>query len=617
MSLQPLSLLYPATRGLATRPDRTAFSTNYVAEGGNYARLATNLRIDEDGRFRTRFPWREIAVEAPEEWLTADSQAMIPYLPQRGQGAHYFSEADDGLVESARGKLWSIDLGADTATVSDVSCGQVDGEDFLMAWLTQAENYVLRTDGHSNTQVWNGQDCVSGLSGLTTDPANATFPNGGGAAAYSDGRTWAEIFGREIVASDQLASLSGTASDILRFSQQATAATSTTFSQPTSLGTDVVAMFPFYDPGSGAADGVPYLMVAMLDGGLWGIRQGVPRAQWESTLMVRQFSTQSAPTGPYAHSSQDGEIVYRSHRGIESLRMLGNERSNPFGAHVDLSASIAELLDSDDRELLIFAQLVNSTRFGRMMSTVSPQSFGTRHWHNGYISAKWNPQRTTYPGAHAWEGLNVLPDEMGRIVHMVEGIFGGRERVIALTVDPETGRKRLIEQIRADGPDELADGTTFPIGWQMQTRKITAGSEFLRADMRHMMLGVYNVEGDFSYDLTARTERSCCWRDVQDGAGHASDCGETCGNCYGLAGAEDSIPLGSLANLLDGKSRWVQFVLRGSGVGSIDLAMDEPGSPEGVPQDKEDMVLRSECSRCEFDPFEYWNDDEEVENGEC
>lgn len=610
MSIDPLSLLYPSRRGVNTLSETAIKSAEFVSAGGNYVNLATNLRISRDGRWRTRYPWRELKFSGDEEWLTSPTQGMIQYQPKQGAGVHYIGGKKDGLVESACGQLWSIDISGDEFCVENVSCGNQEGVNYRVAWLSQAENYVIRTDKSSRAQIWDGNNCSVFSTGFSTDELTASIPNGGGPTAYADEILWSSIFDREVLGSDRLGAFSGGATELLSYAQQALAFSSTTFTQPTSIGQCIVAMFPYFNSQSGSSDGTPYLMVAMQDGGMWGIRLGVPRDEWDDTQMVRPFSFESAPVGPYAWSNYDGELVYRSKRGIESLVTLGNEKSNPFGAHPDLSASIECLFEGDREDLLILASLVNSAQFGRMYTTVSPNVNGSLHWHDAYVSAKWNPNGTIYAGNHAWEGLQVLPEEMGKVVQFIEGTFNGIQKLYALTVDPDTGKKRLLEHSTSEGPDILADGTEIPIGWKVQTKRIQehGSSELLPSEHGTVSLGLYDIKEDYGYRVHKRTEVQCTW----DNIGQSDTCQE-CDydlKCGGRSGWQDLVPLGRLDTTT--KSSWIQFVIEGYGVGSIDLLLGKSSKGSSEDECSREPKAKGKCSLCDFDPYEYYR----KENGE-
>lgn len=603
MSLSPLSLLSPSLRGLRTTPRRGVLSTSAVADGQNYVLSATNLEVSPDATWRTRGHWRELAYlgEETDEWLTADTQGVIPYRPGVGYDSFVSGRGEkDGLVESACGKLWRIHLSGRSFSVEDVSCGTEASPYKMVAWLTQAENYVIRTDGASRTQVFDGE-CTTESTGLNSSPDSSRFPNGAGATAYSGGRTWAALYDREVVASDLLGSFTQDTDDVLSYVQQVIAATSTTFIQPSGSGPNIVALVPWVDPGSGAVDGTQWLLAATDGGQLWGIRQGVPRDQWDDVQMVRQFSAESAPTGPFAWSNHNGELVYRSSRGIESLRQLGNETANPGGAHLDLGADVRCFLETDDELYLRFASLVNPAREGRMLVTVAPVAEYTRRWHHGWLSAVWNPARSRYPGAHAWDGLHVLPEAMGKPVQFIDSVFDGRERLFLLTVDPETGRKRLLERVPGEGRDTMADGTSFDIGWQLQTRMLHYGSEYLANSHGTLSLRLEDIGGDVSIRVQARTEKEPCWQDLASES-ECPECDDLC--CGSTEGREIVYDIGKLKRFKE--SRGIEFLIQGTGVASIDLALGKGSQDGSVSENKGTFRSEGGYSRCHFDPFQYY-----------
>lgn len=603
MSLRPLSLLSPSFRGVRATPNLGYYSASAAANGENHVISATNMEVTPNGLWRTRGPWRELEYQGEEddEWLTLPTQGMAIYREGIGYTSYTSGRGQKaGIIESSDGKLWRIRLEGVRFSVEDVSCGTRASPYKLISWLTQAENFMIRTDGSSQTFIYDGV-CTKGSNGLKTDPDISKFPNGAGATAYSSGRTWAAVYDREVVASDLLRSFTQDSSDVLAYSQQVVAATSTTFIQPAGSGPFITALIPWVDPGSGAVDGTQWLLAATDGGHLWGIRQGVPRDQWDDVQMVRQFSAESAPTGPWAWSNHNGELVYRSARGIESLRHVGNETANPGGAHLDLGAEVASLLKTDPDKYLRFASFINPPKFGRMLVTVAPRVRYKTRWHLGWLSAIWNPTRSRYPGSHAWDGLHVLPDEMGKPVQFLEGVMDGTERIFLLTVDPETGRKRLLEKSAGEGQDKMADGTRFDIGWQIKTRMLSSQSEYLPASHGTVSIRLYDIKGDVSVRLLVRSEKEPCWQEVASES-ICQDCPDIC--CASMEGKEIVYDAGKLKRYKD--SRWLQYALQGTGIASVDLAVGDGGASGSVSENRGNFRIEGGHSICDYDPFLYY-----------
>jgi hypothetical protein len=83
MSASPLSILFPATRGVDMRIDTATYTGQ---QAGNFVQWARNMRVHK-GQWRTRYPFREIALDAPDTFHERDWQGALLYHPQQGQGS--------------------------------------------------------------------------------------------------------------------------------------------------------------------------------------------------------------------------------------------------------------------------------------------------------------------------------------------------------------------------------------------------------------------------------------------------------------------------------------------------------------------------------------------------
>lgn len=554
---------------------------------GRFTWWARNLRI-EDRNWRTRYPWHEVPIEdGPdvEAWHAAPTQGLIPYLPRLGQGVYYQGIGDDRLVESADGELWQICPSANGATVTRVGGAKTTGR-WALAWLQQAENYVIRTDGSSSTMIWEGKGEASFSSGFNRAfPLAAQIPNGAGPVLYHSARLWVTEHDRLISPGDVLHKYDQIDPvDILSFEDQALDASRVEIWPEAGLG-DVIAMHPQSGRDLEA-------ILVHLTGGMGAIPVNFQRDQWPNQRMFYTRSRETSATGPYAIAIRDGGTLHRSELGIEDARIVEQDKSSIGLVRTNLARPLEPLLKADFTPDLVFASVINPVSWDRLVSTVGPWTCGQRRAHRGMVVANWNPAQVESPGNQfAWEGGMSLPPEMGEVVQLVTARMFGRNRVYALTWDGV--RKHLLEWTQQDGEDIDAAGVSIPQQWMLVSRKLIPSSEYTEHEWRTAHLRFKRAVGTVDVQVLVRTNRQgwTCWK--QDSV-TAQDC--QAGN--GI------LPLGDLSSLRQ-KAEWVQIAIRGRGVTSIDLAF-VPGaasSPNEAPLDAKHCLFPE--SNCELDFFKY------------
>lgn len=553
MSLNPLSVFSNATFGMNMVGDEALFHPSLA---GRFVWWARNLRI-ENGQWTTRYAWVEQSAqdtEALAAWHAAPTQGAILYQPHVGQGAHYQGIGPDRLVESAGGQLFTLTPGPNGTFEVALIPGATVTPRWALAWLEQAENYILRSDGSSSVVIWDGQNPASFSSGFSRSfPAAAKIPNGAGPILYHQNRLWVTVADRQVWPGDVLHKADQLdAVDLLSFEDQAIDNTSVLIISPSSL----VALSPAtgQDLEEIHAHGIGPSIEAI------SIPQAL-RSEWANTRLQITRSRETAAAGPYAIAVRDGGSLHRSAKGIEDARIIVQDQRALGYANHNLGKGIEPILAADYEPDLLFASLVNPPTWDRMLCTVGPWTDGPRRAHRGLMVANWNPGQTETPqGQFAWEGAISLPPQFGEIVQLIEGRVNGRHRIYALTWDGS--QKHLLEWTRTDGPDRDAAGNALPIEWMLISRKLIAESEYTKGDWKAASLRLKDVLGPFHWEAWLRTDRELDWRAVKKGATRSTGCNR----------GEDVIPLGNLDSHTS-RCRWVQFMVRGLGHAKIDLAV--------------------------------------------
>ena len=594
-----VSLAYPAA-GNNTAKAPVLFSKG---EAGRFIQLTGNLRIHE-GRYRTRHSIEERPIYGDDTtvaaWKSRHTQAAIWYDPRSGQGTHYIGVGPARIVESAAGVLYSLTPAGRGYEVRDISNGMVAPSRYRIAWLCQAENYVFRTDNVSPVQIYDGKTTFGSVGFSSVAKNAARFPNGSGPTVYAGGRVWTVLFGRRIYVSDALHQVNQTdASDLLKFTDQTLDFINTYFAPPTDEG-DIALLTVTVSSGFNTSRAQGEILAGCPDGpACWGVTLGIPREQWPTTDMRHTRSKETSPTGPMALWVRDGDILMRTARGIESLNLLAQERQKIGNSVIDLGAEMREVLRRDSEDALLFCSMVNPIKWNRLFCTVSPVIEDKRHWHRGWITANWNPMSEHNPLNYAWEGLQMLPRSMGRVVQFLSFRENGSSKVLAL-LDKDGESKGVCELTQNDGPDLDAEGNAVEIDQFILTRRITAGGPFMASSFGELRLFLDDTRTNVNLQVYTRTNVNRTFRlfktlevTVVDARAVEIACGQD-----GDGGFMLGQPFSDESNV-----RWVQILVRFTGITSIDFAL-EANELQALPNEAVgDCVTLESDPLCDFDPF--------------
>lgn len=594
-----VSLAYPAA-GNNTAKAPVLFSRG---EAGRFIQLTGNLRIHE-GRYRTRYSIEERPIygdtEVVANWKARHTQAAIWYDPRSGQGTHYIGIGPARIVESAAGVLYSLTPAGRGYEVRDISNGMTAPARYRIAWLCQGENYVIRTDNVSPVQIFDGKTTFGSVGFSSVAKEASRFPNGSGPTVYAGGRLWTVLFGRRIYVSDALHQINQTdASDLLKFTDQSYDYTNTYFSPPTDAG-DIALLTVTVSSGFDTSRAQGEVLAGCPDGPeCWAVTLGIARELWSTANMRHTRSKETSPTGPAAFWVRDGDILMRTSRGIESLNLLEKERTKLGNSVIDLAAEMREVLKRDSEDALLFCSMINPLKWDRLFCTVAPVIEDRRHWHRGWITANWNPMSERNPQNYAWEGLHMLPRSTGRVVQFLSFRENGTSRVLAL-LDKDGTSKGLCELTQNEWHDRDTEGNPVPIDQFILTRRITAGGPFAATTFGELRLFLDDTRTDVSLQVYTRTNVSRTFRlaktlevQVVDKRGAALACGKD-----GDGGYDLGTPFSDEKNI-----RWVQILVRFTGVTSIDLALDASEPQALTNESVGDCVNLESDPLCDFDPF--------------
>lgn len=472
-------------------------------------------------------------------------QGSLFFNPSKGQGGIVLSEENPQIALAATGQKFTTRIrgrrGSATAEISDITSGLVTDSQLHLVWLNAWENLLLAQDGNSNCWIHDGMAAFFSLGYDTVNKSRSEVPNAGTVMAYVHGRGVCVVNSRYVLVSDSLHEISqNTSRDLVKFVNQTYWATGKFFLPPSKMGNITAAdILPLRNTQHGHGD----LMVHCEDG-VFSIDLNIfPRSSWNSTPMVRHALLNCGATGPYAVAIHDGDQIFRTRKGIQTLRSAAAQPTIEGNPNQPISNEVRTWLDADYPRWLRFASLVLWDPARRFLCTTQPIVQGRHRWHRGVVVRNVDPKETEANTPAAWEGLWTLPPEAAGIVQLVSGIFDGEERVFAW-VRGTDGRNRLVEFGAHLKHDVLEDGSISPIRSQVITRVIDAGQWWLQREFLTAKLYLRGIVGDVKWGVWVRTPRSPQWYPMR--AGSIELPGTVTGDLNESAPRTIAIPLGNV-----------------------------------------------------------------------
>ena len=548
--------------------------------------MACNIVLKE-GRATTRFGINgidsdvsRISEESASSYFKGNGQGFLFHNPSKGQSGQIFGR-DSGYIMSAyEGRKYAVEiLGSGRnakARVNDVT-GTIRGNRQLhLVWWGSAENYALANDGFNNLVIWDGNNTFSSPGYNTTNKENSKLPNGGTVILYIHGRIAIVVNSRYIIYGDIIHKESRfDPSNILETTEQVHWATGPFILPPSSMG-NILAAEKFVASGN-EEHGHGEAMYFCEDG-VFSVDTNISvRERWAETKMVRHALIDTSCTGPYALATVDGDIIFRSLNGIESIRSGITEVQSGGIRDLSVGQKISNMLEKDPQPHLRFCSLVNWQSKQRTFCTIDPVVRGRYRYHNAIVSKLHDPTSTQESPA-AWEGMFTFPKEYGGIIQMVKGRWSGRERIFALTRednvdDAGNGYNGIVEFDEASKTDFIQDkdGSFYekPISSWLKTRAVSFGQPFLDKSMvtgALLFKDIYVGVNDFRWSVSVRTEEEKNWTLWNKGKISLT---RTDGLSVGSTMDRD-ISVGSLTDVKLDRSKRYQFLIKWEGYASLD-----------------------------------------------
>lgn len=591
-----------ATRGVVSALDPL------LLDEQSLARL-TNGRLHKQLP-RTRYKFREVALagntDLIDEWRALPVQGAMFFNPAKGQGALTFGKDLAQIVEASGGRKFSLAIagrGSSTkARLEERTEGITHNPYVHLSWWTQAENYALTCDGESQLWVWDGRNPATASAGLNdVDKEESQLPNACTVLLYVHYRIAAVTDARRIYVGDGLhKSNLSSSSNLLQATETVYWNTGQWFSPPSGMGNIIAAgVLPLRNTQHGHSEAVFHC-----EDGVFSVQTNIPRDQWSTSAITRHMLLKTGAVGPYALDLMDGDQVFRSRHGIQTLRSAAAETNNVLNPLAPISGPVEDMFAGDAPQYLRFTSLVNVPTFRRLFCTVYPMVALRNRWSRGFISLNSNPTDVIpTDGMRSWEGIWTLPPAWGGIVQFIAGIFAGEERVFALCWNQETGTKTLIEVTQMEGDDELADGTRSRISCQLWSRAINSGDIFKESEFTEGVLFLKDVKGTLDFGVWYRANGEGNWKYWTKGQVTVDDVAEP---LEGKGGRDFRVPIGGVPQQVS-ESRHFQVMIRWRGIASVETFEIQAGPPR--PNDSTDVrpscLVQDGTLAMTYSDFEY------------
>lgn len=568
---------------------------------------ASNVRLHRR-MARTAHGWECVQVFGEEntkaEWEQGNTQGAWYFNPASGQSAIRFAEESAQVLQSVAGKLYRLRPtrvdGRYSMMLEDASGGLKSSPTVQLVWGTGAEYFFIKTDAVGLTMILDGRDGTTrwsaGYDNIRKD--SSELPHSAGPVVYLHGKIHIGVrmngMNAVIVGDPVHRTNYSDARNVLATTEQVYLNTGLFLAPPSAMGPVLsLGILPLQDTAHGHGE---LIVFCPNPGGTWSADTNIwPRSRWAEDAITKHAITNTAASGPYAQCNWDGDIAFRSRKGIQSIRSARAERGMPASPYNDLAGPVRWAMAGDYDELLRFCSMARHEKKQRIFCTVRNFSRGTHRWHRGFVTACQDPEQGVSRDGEdlgAWEGLRCLPPEAGGPVQFVGGIFSGREELFALCWN-HRNRRNTVWRYRPDTEfDILENGCRKPIQSRIVSRQFGNGM-FKKPEGDSVHLLVEDAIGSLTWEVLWRSPGGP-WKSI--GARHEDDNGEFLQDGPRFVGPMPEIP----------ESRRIEFLVRWQGAASVMLRF-------GQKQPSTDMGANLNIKTTV--PASFGDDDYEYNNG--
>lgn len=536
-------------------------------------------------------------------------QGAIHYNPVYGQSQQAFGENRDSIVVCAGGRKLHFTFGRnDLLSCSDETAGFPSVSDAHIVWPFQAENYLIVQDGQSNVWIWDGNSEAFTSPGYTTDnPETSKLANGASVGAYAHGRVVQVVYGNRILVGDIIhkTHLSDPV-NVLGMTEQIYFATGSFFSPPSNMG-EVVAMGIL--PLSNTLHGHDDLMIHCRRG-IYSLKiDHSPRTEWPGVAVSKHLLLDTAATGPFALILYDGDQMFRSRNGIQSIRSAAANANILGNPNQPISEPVSDWLDADYHGFLKFASMAKWALRHRIFCTTGLWAKGRWRGGRGMVVLNMNPDGSVSSDMRAWEGLWTLPPGLGQPVQIINAQFSDDDRLFVLSTkeDPCSTdfTNQFLECHRNLKEDVLEDGTRSRISCQVILSEHPLENIFNSKSYRDGRVNFRNIQGILDWGVWARVSDGDPWTLWKRGKfSGASDC-EVADSLIGAKSYRQSFNLGDAPKEVS-TGMTIQLLVRWRGFASMESVVVGVEEDTSNSKPEPDNVLVVETGNCgDYDDYEY------------
>jgi hypothetical protein len=541
-------------------------------------------------------------------FMCGNIQGATYYNPALGQSQLSFGADQDSIMVSVAGRRLHLTFGpTGLVSVSDQT-GDHPGIDHVhFAWIYQAENYVICQDGISPTWIWNGAEEAFVSNGYRNDlPEDSQLANQATQGCYIHGRIAQVVDRKKIIVGDIIhEGTFNSTSNILQTKEQVYYATGAFFSPPSALGEiRALAILPLRDTAHGHSD-----LVVHCRRGVYSLKlDGYPRSEWINNAVAKHMLLDTGAEGQYALTVSDGDQMFRSRHGIQSIRSTAAQAESVGNPYQTLSEPVSSWVKTDHLNLLRFCSMERWNSQNRILFTVGLWMDGSQRGGKGIVSLNLNPAGSLSPEKRSWEGLWTLPSGVSRPVQMVSGLFTSGEKLLVLCTDKPDEcnaefKNSLVEFDTSLTHDILEDGTISRISSQLITGAYPLENIASPKNFHEGKVTFTKVTGKLDWGVWCRNDMDGAWVEWKKGS---FDCGSNC-EADSLDAAK---PTRIVRNLraVPAECRTGQFIQclirwRGScSLESLEIGYEEIGDSENLGMDGEKFV---ESAPCDYSDYEY------------
>jgi hypothetical protein len=419
-----------------------------------------------DGFITCRPGWRKRTLMFTDQNGTVDTTTRDRFQTDgRFQGAIGYL-ADNGttsLVASIGGRIFQTNTSTYSTQDLTAQAGFTMRSDAPLAWLEQAENYVIIQNGDERPAIFDGASVR--LSNTKALGLGDEVPPGE-AMAYVKGRLWVTLpGGRSFIAGDLAYSVTNTRADVLAFTENEFLNGGGEFVVPASAGR-IRAMRGVALQDSTTGQGPLQVLTTR---GAFSVDAPFNREEWAATTSpIQTVSLLSA--GAVSHTATvnvNGDIWFRAPDGIRSYVIA--HRDHGTWVNTPLSREVSRSLSSDGAALLRHGSA--ALYDNRLICTCAPYTAMNDEGdvrgiaHRGLVVLDFAPVSSMFNRSQpAWEGLWT-----GLRVLQLVVTQGDPDRLFAYTLNDDTSTIELWELDKEARFDVETPGTDTRISWSFET----------------------------------------------------------------------------------------------------------------------------------------------------